>query len=662
MRLKWERKFGPIGEFEPIDLPDFVLLIGPNGSGKSQFLRAIESGAVFAGVPWKEVTFPSGRVVESYGTQARRYTSKRIDMAGLALNELSTDKAIPDHGMGVQQARQFYNDLRAAAHLDKKALSLIDELGIAPLPKEQLEFWHLGPEGLAELLQIERDSGAYAQIESAFQEADAAIAAVLRPAKLPSRSIEQHLTTVREFLRRSGRRPTSLTPEVLAVIGAWGRIDAFAPAIADHIARYRDLQAANYLANLNSDPNRAQAEFEERFGRAPWLIIDELLADVSLPYRTKPPAHRVRPEPYALRFIDDRAKIEIGPGDLSAGERVLLQFALSALEIDPVRARIDVPDLLLLDEVDAALHPQMLNRWMETLLSDFVGKRGSKCILATHSPVTVALAPEGSIFELVRGHSRPTPISKQEALNRLTVGLPTLAIDYTGQRQVFVESDTDAATFNEIATLGKAQLSLERSLSFISTGFRTKANGEQNAGAATVLKVVRQLRSSGNRQVFGLIDWDGHRSPDGAVRVLAAGTHYTLENLLLDPFLIGALLVLDAPNVLATPFSFLHVKDHMQVLAEQVEGSVSLDGSAFPGTRVNSYLDGSSVVVSRAFAQMPGHDLEQRLADTFPYLRQFQRNRGTLVREIVHRVLTNYPELCPRPLADAFRSIASEDN
>jgi len=54
---------------------------------------------------------------------------------------------------------------------------------------------------------------------------------------------------------------------------------------------------------------------------------------------------------------------------------------------------------LLLDEVDASLHPSMIKNLLDVIEKIFL-KNGCKVILATHSPTTVALAPEESIYEI----------------------------------------------------------------------------------------------------------------------------------------------------------------------------------------------------------------------------------------------------------------------
>ena len=104
--------------------------------------------------------------------------------------------------------------------------------------------------------------------------------------------------------------------------------------------------------------------------------------------------------------------------------------------------------VIILDEPDAHLHPEMSNILIKALNETFVKKIGIKVIITTHSPMTVALAPEESIFQL-NNHPETflKKISKDDALKNLTNGLPSLTIDYENHRQVFVESPTDLFYF-----------------------------------------------------------------------------------------------------------------------------------------------------------------------------------------------------------------------
>jgi predicted ATPase len=106
---------------------------------------------------------------------------------------------------------------------------------------------------------------------------------------------------------------------------------------------------------------------------------------------------------------------------------------------------LSFPELIILDEPDAHLHPEMTKLLIDVLEETFVKKYKIKVIITTHSPSTIALSPIKSIYELRNNNnSGLIKISKDDALKLLTGFIPTLSIDYQNHKQVFVESPVDA--------------------------------------------------------------------------------------------------------------------------------------------------------------------------------------------------------------------------
>ena len=75
---------------------------------------------------------------------------------------------------------------------------------------------------------------------------------------------------------------------------------------------------------------------------------------------------------------------------LSSGEMVLMTLCLVSFNQYLGRRR---PKLLLLDELDALLHPSMVAALVRTLKTLFV-TRGTKVLMTSHSPMTVAALDE----------------------------------------------------------------------------------------------------------------------------------------------------------------------------------------------------------------------------------------------------------------------------
>jgi len=104
------------------------------------------------------------------------------------------------------------------------------------------------------------------------------------------------------------------------------------------------------------------------------------------------------------------------------------------------------PDILLLDEVDASLHPSMMRNMLSVINNVFIAQ-GVKVILVTHSPTTIALAQEESLYLMnPSGVNRVVKSNKQQALDILTEGYATLdqgirLFDEVSRNQVTVISE-----------------------------------------------------------------------------------------------------------------------------------------------------------------------------------------------------------------------------
>lgn len=109
---------------------------------------------------------------------------------------------------------------------------------------------------------------------------------------------------------------------------------------------------------------------------------------------------------------------------LSSGETILMCLCL--IWFDQKLGR-GCPDLLLLDELDALLHPSMVAALIACLRRLFVAN-GTRVIMATHCASTVAAVNDDEVFRLTRrgGHLKVTPVTRSEAVEELSDGVATL--------------------------------------------------------------------------------------------------------------------------------------------------------------------------------------------------------------------------------------------
>ena len=139
--------------------------------------------------------------------------------------------------------------------------------------------------------------------------------------------------------------------------------------------------------------------------------------------------------------------------DLSSGETILMALCMAWFNQSMGRKR---PALLLLDELDAMLHPSMVGALVSCLKDLFV-RQGTKVMLATHCPATLAVLEDGEVFRVSRrdrGQVRIRPVTRSEAVEELSDGIATLD---TGLR--IATADARPVT---IVTEGKNALILRR--------------------------------------------------------------------------------------------------------------------------------------------------------------------------------------------------------
>ena len=281
----------------------------------------------------------------------------------------------------------------------------------------------------------------------------------------------------------------------------------------------------------------------EVIGPSPWDVVNEALKVAGFPYEVISPTHTPIMEAYEFKLEDKLNDAVINAIDLSSGEKVLLQLVLWLFS-----ARKDgvFPKLLLLDEPDAHLHPAMTTQFLDVISEVLVKQHGVRVIMTSHSPSTVAMAPEGSVFQLERGSTEITLVTnRDDIISVLTAGVITVS---RTTKYCFVEDEGDVAFYTALNAIlsdkgpSRDRMALEPSptLVFIPASIGT-GSSKISGGSTVVAKWVNKLDDGHLKGIFfGIIDDD-----DGAPatdRVFAIG-RYSFENYLLDPINVFALLL-----------------------------------------------------------------------------------------------------------------------
>ncbi|MDE2385691.1 MAG: ATP-binding protein, partial [Alphaproteobacteria bacterium] len=344
-------------------------------------------------------------------------------------------------------------------------------------------------------------------------------------------------------------------------------------------------------------------------------------------------------------------------------------FAICLYNTLDGRQLVHLPKLLLFDEVDAPLHPSMSKIYIDSIQHSLVEKSGLSVIATTHSPTTVALAPEESIYLMQPDGLGLRKVSKSEALNVLTEGVPTLAVSFDGRRQVFVESPIDAELYDLVFQLVKSTIGSQRSLVFIPTGAKDKKTGtDQNTGSSVVSSLVKSLINSGNQTVFGVLDWDKHHTSSERICILSENRRYSIENVIYDPAVVIAFLCKEAksrkdlaslPRLEKLSYSELLLLDskEFQELVDEFSNLLVPNTLADTSKEVCNYLGGMQLQISTQLLLMNGHQLEDALIEKFPSLKG-HKTHG-IMKTIVESVFTDAKQLIPCDFLDLFRNLTN---
>lgn len=391
-------------------------------------------------------------------------------------------------------------------------------------------------------------------------------------------------------------------------------LDLFSQAFAKIFVDYMHRWQKNYLSQSTGEEYLSEDEFIEVNQIPPWDFVNNILEESRLPFRINSPSRNNFLESFEPKLTRVNSAVEMRFGDLSSGEKVLMSFALCVYNATG-KNPVVFPRVLLLDEVDAPLHPEMVDVVLRVMKNILVDGHDIKVILTTHKPTTVALAPEGSIYQMLQSGPELTPISREKAVSILTVGIPTMAFTTDMRLQVFTEASIDATVFGRMYQLFKSKLPGSRSIEFIQSG-RKGSGGDLDAGRSRVNNLVSELRRAGASTVLGIVDWDGRDNNKDWVYELCRGKRHSLENLFLDPVILVSLLARDFTSlakdigVMETGEKYL---DIFKWNTQRWQTAVDLLGMRVLGCvedRVDvNYANSMSLSIPRKLLLMRGHDL-----------------------------------------------------
>jgi len=434
--------------------------------------------------------------------------------------------------------------------------------------------------------------------------------------------------------------------------------------------RYRAEQKGFDVAYLSDD------NFLMRFKDEPWKILNKIIESTfDNKFIFLEPDEKSESYSYKSDLIQRDTGKSVAVDSLSSGEKTLLWLALTLFNSQYYdKLAIKTPKILLLDEPDAFLHPQMVVK-MYRVFEEFSQIFNSRIFITTHSPTTVALAPENSTY--IVSENSILPVTKDEGISELLDGVTQISINPENRRQVFVESQYDANVYQSIylKILHRSKLLDPKiSISFVSSGpkmpaqqlkdkvklilnvvdedlledFVKSVNGVGNC--SQVIGQVEALEKMENKTVRGIIDWDLSSKPSKYISVFSPGYAYSIENISLDPICILLLLHTEKPDsftmntVCGSDIYWSEWLKNDELLQESVDRFIrTVFGEESNRQAQLTYFSGKKLLTDSRYLKMQGHSLEALVKEKYPALNGFARSgkEGELKHSIVNRSMIN---------------------
>lgn len=648
MILKSQRPHRSLAPLPATSLPQLTIITGINGVGKTHLLEAIHNGAVLIddhhegggriGI-FSPYNISPAREDEFHPNDVRRDDKFTFE----ALTDFLQINRMPQriHDIVTPAIPNFNAELHLSILCNASALDLSEKFSLSP--DEASEIRNSVDHTIAFLC-------------SGFQ---------------ASLSSDQN-NLLRRIEKNSGKKYISLSKQefIDSIDPDWGTVDIFQNAFSKLFVTWTKLYERNIVLNhaynnqLRDEPGLNDIEFEEKYGPKPWILVNKVLAAAGLPFMVDNPLVGSE-DPYRPHLKKTGSNSNIEFSGLSSGERVLMSFAFTVYYASDKRHEIARPKILLLDEIDASLHPSMCRGLLKTIDEVLVKEFGMSVIMTTHSPSTVALAPEESLHVMRPGQPGIHKVGRDAALRDLTSGVPTLSINMKDRVTVFVESPKDAVPYSHAYNIVKNKISSDFMPVFIGTGTKSSSGSDINTGCENVIRITNDLTMSGAQNIIGLLDWDGHREPSGRIFILAKGKRNGIESVFFDPLLLFDLLASER-IISVTKYQWpidrsyasmnLMTTEQLQSAVDAVQ--VHVLGRGIEDTVDVDYFGGFKLKLDKYYLLMDDHSLEERVINIHQKIMHLHKQKK-LLPHIAEHIMADCPGHIPLCLIDTFKDLVS---
>ena len=428
MKLSFKNNHISIRQFDDVELPDFVVLTGRNGSGKTHLLQAIKAGQCHLDeFQTHEIQYFNYQNFIAQNTSGQNTVGiEQIIVTGFAEFQQNFLPSITSIYDSISQQWKY-------SKIYKSADEFYDQIE---------DFWNVKFRNQKQQAHLEN----YRLMITAWLEA---------PANIPRTS---QFPAIWSVIQKSSLPPHLIDRDTFSrlfvpIMDA-GSILGF--SLSTLFTKYK-ISEFNWCHNefeagRTSGVQKLQSTYRGRTP-PPWIAINELLAEMGKmtgsrdTFRfevTTPEDHLIEMQhiqsfTFLAQLKNKTTNAICNFEELSSGEKVLLALACSIFYANDL---LMLPRALLLDEVDASLHPSMIRTLLNAVQSAFVDK-GAKAVVATHSPTTVALAPTSALYFVEAGskQKKVRKTSKKESLALLSEGFITFdegldALKFSGEKMV----------------------------------------------------------------------------------------------------------------------------------------------------------------------------------------------------------------------------------
>lgn len=635
MKIQFNGKYKSLTNFQSEELSKFTVITGKNGSGKSQLIHCIEFAHVGPGQSGFSLTFEPPIL-------KLQVSDLRYNPMGLA----SMNTVRP-------KLEKFYNSYTALKqkHIELYSYLIEKKTSINQFVEFDLESIKafLAVDDIKPLiigLLQEKAAGGYSGMN------ENSLLPILKRNLTNDTILFELLFIISIYkgkkLKEIDRNDFFKTPFPEKYVDASDMFNSQIEMIFfSYLKRRHDNDYLNYRNQKHKENNNVieDEEFEKQFP-APWSIINKILSDNNIDLKVKEYNIKDYSDEFTLdfKFIKEGIDELVSFADLSSGEQVIIGLVVKLFAKHYYEGDFTFPELIVLDEPDANLHPEMSKLLIDVLYKSFVKDLGIKIIITTHSPATVALAPEESIYEL---NNNPNcylkKISKDDALNILTGMIPNLSIDYKNHKQIFVESPTDVSYFQKLFNKLYSEEKMNYKLYFIS-------NNKGDGNCTWVREIVAKLREGGVNKSYGIIDWDTTNKSSDSVFVHGEDKRYAIENFVFDPVYLCILFLESkgAHNIRAElgfdeTYNQYNLSNESNNRLQQVwDWFLKKIYEKFPALKSENtntivYYNRKEVLVPDWFLTTKGHEIEPKLRETFQILAKFtaegdlQNNLSTIM-------------------------------